>query len=102
MSRTYIKLNIQETYNTQTPGGIYLDSIGGVKEYSKDRTTLLLNGNSHCWAIINKPLAEVEQLLVDANIKRPRELNWREFSGKPQEPPKEPKKGLAKRFHLKR
>jgi hypothetical protein len=98
--RTYIKANVQMTYNTQEQGGIYLDSITMLRAYEGDRTVLSINGSSHAWVIVNKPLAEVEQLLADAQRERPKELDWRGITGKPQEPAKEPKakKSLAARF----
>ncbi len=97
MIRTYIKLNLQVVGNEHKPGGLYLDSIAAVAEWSESRTVLSMNGGHYC-SIINKPLAEVEDMLLEANLKKPRELNWRDISGKPPKPEKAPKKGLAARF----
>ena len=112
MSGTYIKLNLGNGWG-QYKGGAYLDSIAVVVENGKDkdRTRLHFSGVDAYSAIINKPLEEVEQMLADAkhaqmiagrSRKLPETLDWRDISGEIPKPEKEPKQGLAKRFHLKR
>ena len=99
MARTYIKLNIQFK-STEEEAGIYFDAISCVKPFSADRTLIYFDAGM---AFVNKPLAEVEDMLAEINKNQPAQLDWREITGEPKKapaPPKAPqqKKGLGHIF----
>ena len=86
MSRTYIQLNLSGRMNTVSEGGVYLDQISLVRSDEPNKTVLLFLGQSNHYAVINKPLKEVEQMLAWANRTTSEHeiLDWRDVSGKPQ------------------
>ncbi len=104
--RTYIKLKMTHTAGipTDVNGGVYLDAVTSAEEWRRGKSTVLhfAGQSTHTMVTINKPLAEVEQMLADAQARPAPQIDWRDISGIPLPPPEPPKvhKTLAQRFGL--
>ena len=107
MSRMMIKF----TDRDGSLAGCYFDAITRWHQWGLTNKTAFVFGEGNQWALVHMSVPEFEKVLkaaqaeqnaAEAYGKVPEPLDLRDISGKQPQPPKVPKEGLAKRFHLKR